>query len=416
MNVLFLTLLDFSTITEHNIYTDLLREFVNHGHRIYTISPVEKRMKQGTHIVKEKDSTILKLKIGNIQKTNVIEKGISTITIESTYIRAIKRWFGKIKFDLVLYTTPPITFGRAVAYVKKRDGAKTYLLLKDIFPQNAVDMGMLSKNGIKGVLYRHFRKKEKQLYVVSDKIGCMSMANLEYIKKHNLEVSQDKLEICPNTIDNVDIQAVDKKKIRRKFHIPQNKLIFIYGGNFGKPQNVDYILRILKESKRYSFAHFVMCGAGTDFYKIQAYKEKGAENVTVIGTLPYIKYVELLRACDIGMIFLDYNFTIPNFPSRLLDYLNYGMPVIAATDKNTDLSEIIIKYKFGWWCESNRVENYMKLLEQIGNQIQIISQKGELGKKYMMENYTTGHAYEVIVNSYNSVRKEDSEETLWKNC
>ena len=94
-------------------------------------------------------------------------------------------YFADIKFDLILYSTPPITFYKAIEYVKKRDGAKTYLLLKDIFPQNAVDLGMMSKTGLKGLIYKYFRKKEKKLYAISDKIGCMSQANVDYVLKHN---------------------------------------------------------------------------------------------------------------------------------------------------------------------------------------------------------------------------------------
>lgn len=90
-----------------------------------------------------------------------------------------------MKFDLIIYSTPPITFQRAVEYVKERDNAQTYLLLKDIFPQNAVDIGILSKNGWKGLIYKYFRKKEKKLYGISDRIGCMSEANCKYILSHN---------------------------------------------------------------------------------------------------------------------------------------------------------------------------------------------------------------------------------------
>ena len=181
MKLLFLTLLDFKSIEERNIYTDLLREFRKNGHEVYVISPVERKKKQKTHLIEENGATILKLKIGNTQKTNIIEKGISTVLLEPTFIRGIKEYFSHIKFDLVLYSTPPITFCGAIEYVKKRDNARTYLLLKDIFPQNAVDMGMLSKSGIKGMLYKYFRKKEKKLYAISDRIGCMSQANVAYV-------------------------------------------------------------------------------------------------------------------------------------------------------------------------------------------------------------------------------------------
>ena len=159
MNVLFLTLLDFDSLDERNIYADLLREFAKHGHNLFVISPVERRKNQATKLLKTDKATILKLKIGNTQKTNIIEKGISTISIEPKFTAGIKKYFSDIKFDLVIYSTPPITFCNAIEFVKRRDGAKTYLLLKDIFPQNAVDLGMMSKNGVKGLIYKFFRHR-----------------------------------------------------------------------------------------------------------------------------------------------------------------------------------------------------------------------------------------------------------------
>ena len=165
MNVLFLTLIEFDSFNEKNIYTDLLREFIKHGHHVCAISPVEKRKGVSTNLIKESGSTILRLQIGNVQKTNFLEKGISTLMIEPLYKNAIKRYFSDLKFDLVVYSTPPITLFSAIEYVKRRDCAKTYLLLKDIFPQNALDIGALSTDGFKGVIYRHFRKQEKKLYM-----------------------------------------------------------------------------------------------------------------------------------------------------------------------------------------------------------------------------------------------------------
>ncbi|MCI9480632.1 MAG: glycosyltransferase family 4 protein [Lachnospiraceae bacterium] len=401
MNIIFLTIGNIADINQSGTYTDLLRHFQRKGHKVYVVCQRERRLNLETELQEGINLSILRVKTGNITKVNFIEKGISTLLIGYRYQKAIQKYLSHISFDLVLYSTPPITLASVVKWIKSKYNAVSYLMLKDIFPQNAVDLGILKKQGLKGPIYRYFRKKEKQLYAYSDKIGCMSKANLEYIKQKNPEVLEEKLEICPNTIDNIKIEPVDRKEIRKKYNIPEDKIVFIYGGNFGKPQDIDYILKVLKESRRYLLFHFIMCGSGTEFYRIQACKKEGIDNLTVIAALPYEEYVELLKACDIGMIFLDSRFTIPNFPSRLLDYLNYGLPVIAATDKNTDLGEIIIKNEFGWWCESNYVENYMELLEQIEDEIEIISEKGMCGKKYMLEHFTTGQAYRVILNSYN---------------
>ena len=127
MNILFLTLLDFSSLNEHNIYTDLLREFAKHNHKVYIISPIERRKKQESQLIETDEVVILKLKIGNIQKTNILEKGFSTLSIEPLFIAGIKKYFLQVKFDLVIYSTPPITFCNAIQFVKKRDGARACL-------------------------------------------------------------------------------------------------------------------------------------------------------------------------------------------------------------------------------------------------------------------------------------------------
>ena len=273
MNVLFLTLCEYNSIFERDIYTDLLRVFMSHGDKVYLISPIERRHKKESFVIQEGTSTILRLKIGNTQKTNIIEKGISTVLMEQTFIRGIKKYFSNIKFDLVIYSTPPITLVGAVEYVKERDNARTYLLLKDIFPQNAVDIGILSKEGLKGILYKYFRKKEKRLYRVSDRIGCMSPANVKYVLEHNSEIASSVVEECPNSVEIID-KSVDvqlRRKIREKYNIPVNKKVFVYGGNLGKPQGIPFLIECLKAVSSVDEAFFLIVGDGTEYNLLENY-------------------------------------------------------------------------------------------------------------------------------------------------
>jgi len=368
MNVLFLTLLDFESIEEHNIYTDLLREFRKNGHELYVVSPVERRKGVDTHLIHSERVNILKLKIGNTQKTNIIEKGISTVLIEPIFISGIKKYFNNVKFDLVLYSTPPITFCNAIKYVKRRDDAKTYLLLKDIFPQNAVDMGMLSKTGVKGILYKFFRNKEKKLYEISDRIGCMSQANVEYVIKHNPEVAPEIVEICPNSIEVIDksVTEAERIQIRNKYNIPLDKKVFVYGGNLGKPQGIDFLIECLKSQESNEKVYFLMVGDGTEYSKIEKYvAESNPQNVRLMKRLPKEDYDLMVGACDVGMIFLDHKFTIPNYPSRLLSYMQAKLPVLAVTDPNTDIGKDIVEGGFGWWCESDDCTKFNSIIHEI---------------------------------------------------
>lgn len=398
MNVLFLTLLSFDSLMDRNIYTDLLREFVKNGHRVYAISPVEKRQNQTTHIIEEENSTILRLQIGNTQKTNIIEKGISTVLIEPTFKKAIKKFFSDVKFDLVLYSTPPITLVSAIEYVKKRDHAKTYLLLKDIFPQNAVDIGILTKTGLKGLLYKHFRKQEKKLYAISDYIGCMSEANVRYVLEHNLEIEKSKVEVCPNSIDVIDksVDADTRKIIREKYGIPIDKKVFVYGGNLGKPQGIPFLIKCLEECHDIENVFFLIVGDGTEYHLLSDYveKEKPA-NVKLMKRLPKEDYDTLVGACDVGMIFLDYRFTIPNFPSRLLPYMQAKLPVLAVTDSNTDIGKIIVDGGFGWWCESNDLQGFFRVLLTDFDKAM-----GNIGFNYLKKHYSVEGSYKTIERAF----------------
>lgn len=402
MKILFLTLLDFDNIKEQGIYSDLIRSFMSHGHDMYVISPREKRKQLPEELFKVDNCQILKLQIGNMQKTNILEKGISTLTLEKKFVNSIKKYFSEIKFDLVLYSTPPITLQKAVSYVEKRDGAATYLLLKDIFPQNALDLGMLKKTGVKGFLYRYFRQKEIKLYAASDYIGCMSKANVDFVLEHNTSIDASKVEVCPNSIKPLDlhIETEEKDAIKFKYGIPTDKTIFVYGGNLGKPQGVDFLIECLEYTKDYTEAYFLIVGSGTEYSKLDDYfKKKKPNNARLISQLPKLDYELLVNVCDVGLIFLDRRFTIPNFPSRLLSYMQASMPVIAVTDRNTDIGKVIEENQFGYWCESTDAHEFgIKVKLLCSKELQ--KQMGTRSRRYLEGNYTAEHSYEVIVRHF----------------
>jgi len=397
MKVLFLSLSGFQSYSQHNIYCDILREFIKNGHEVYSIAPIERKHNIETHW--EENEHILQLKIGNTQKTNIIEKGISTLMIEPQFKAAIKKYFSDIKFDLILYTTPPITLLSAIKYVKKRDNAKTYLMLKDIFPQNALDIGMLTTSGIKGIIYRFFRRKEKKFYAISDKIGCMSPANVQYVIDHNPEVDPAKVEVCPNCIEAQDISITDEEKqgIKEKYGIPTDKRVFVYGGNLGKPQGIPFIIDCLRAAKDNKDAFFLIVGSGTEYGVLENFiNTEKPSNVKLLAALPKEDYERMILACDVGMIFLDHRFTIPNFPSRLLAYMQASLPVWAVTDPNTDIGKIITDGNFGWWCESNSTERFVECLETIcKSDLKTESENSRKG----LEKYSADKGYSEIINS-----------------
>lgn len=400
MNVLFLTIGEMDSIEAPGIYSDLLRHFRDEGHGVHIVATRERRSGLKTELVDKQGVKILYVHTGNITKCNLIEKGISTVLISSAYKRAINKYFGDIDFDLIIYSTPPITLVGVIGSEKKRTHAKTYLLLKDIFPQNAVDIGMFTKSGIKGIIWRYFRGKEKKLYAVSDKIGCMSRANCQHVLQHNPEIPASKVEVCPNSIEPVDMRLSDEEKqsFRRKYGLPEDKRIFVYGGNLGRPQDVPFIVECLKACATVDDAYFVIAGSGTDRHVLEEYiSAEAPENVRLFEHMPKTEYDQMVGCCDVGLIFLDHRFTIPNFPSRLLSYMQAGLPVLACTDKHTDVGQIIAEEGFGWWCESTKADGFAQWVSKIC----CMDIKNMVQKEFdfLMNNYSVKDAYKTIVDS-----------------
>ncbi len=387
----------------NNLYTDLA-ETISKKHDITVVVTEESNKITTTALNIERGFEVLRVKTGNMFNVNLVQKAISYITMQNKLKSAIKKYLSDRRYDLIIFTAPPVTLGKVIKYVMKKYNAKSYLMQKDIFPQNAIDLGIMNKLN---PVYWYFKNKEKNLYKIASKIGCMSQGNIEYLLKSNKFLNNKKLELFPNTIKISKIIENEKVKIREKYNIPKNCVIALYGGNFGKPQGMDFIIKIIESYKNDSKVCFIFSGKGTEKKKLYSYiKENEIQNVIALEFIPKQDYNNILKEADIGLIFLDYRFTIPNIPSRTLSYFEYGIPIMAATDKNTDYKELIKNSNSGMWVYSNDVEEFKNKFNYMIQNKLIREEMGRNGRKYLEENLTTDQSIKILENTYKNLMKE----------
>lgn len=397
MNVLFLTLA-WPENNEHNLYTDLMEEFRDNGHNVYVVAARERRVGKATEYSVKNGLHILRVRCGNIQKTNPFEKGISSILLGYQMQIAIKKYLSNINFDLIMCSTPPITIARTIKTLKKKYSAKVYLLLKDIWPQGPADMGAIKENGL---VWRYFRRKEKLMYKVSDYIGCMSPANVKYVLKHNKELSPEKVEECPNTMRPRKQEPVNSIQIRNKYKVPEDEVVFLFGGNLGKPQGVSFLIDVAEQMSDRDNVFFLIVGSGTEYSKIKMrIEEKSLNNILLLERLPKLDYEMLCNASDVGLILLDKNFTIPNFPSRLLSYLDIGIPVLCATDEVCDMGDIVEEWDCGIKTLHGDINSFIKAVEKIARDEELRINMSRNARKLLEEKYTAKHSYKIIMNHF----------------
>lgn len=400
MNVLFITIENYSSFDQRSIYMDLINELISRGHYVSVISACERRDKENCQIEFYQlpgKGDIRKIHIPNITKVgNFVLKGINLLISIPLFKKAAKKAAKNLQYDLVLYGSPPISILGAIQYIKKKQNARTYLMLKDIWPYDCLFGGALETTGWKRHAFNLLALLARRLYQVSDTIGCMSPANIRFLVENEPDIDRTKLEICPNCIRPLDCQLSEKEKkdIRGRYGIPEDKVVFVYGGNLGIPQGIDYVIQSIIDSRVVLDAFFLVIGGGTEADKLQ--KLSGhIQNFQLVNTLPKDDYDSLVSACDVGLVYLNCDCLAPNFPSRILTYMQASLPLLCATDVYTDVGTIAETNGFGFSCESRETAEFVNLVNKLCDS-SLRAQMGLRAYRYLHEHYSASKVCDII--------------------
>lgn len=374
------------------IYADLAKALVRRGHEVSILCGTSLPRDESV-LYRENNCDIVYFNIPNQFGVNKFKKGLIQLLIEPKMLCQLMRHFKGRRFDAVIYPTPPITLANVVQYCREAFGAQSYLMLKDIFPQNAVDLAMMRRQGF---LHRYFRALEKRLYRFSDKIGCMSQANIDYMRRHLSPDQHAKLELFPNTIE---IQPPLSAPIRE-----DGVTRFVFGGNLGKPQAIDFFLRCLKSLRGENRARFDIIGSGSEAALIERFlRENHIDNAHFFARLPRKEYARLLSEADVGLILLDRAFTIPNYPSRMLAYMQQQKAILAATDRATDVRQLIEREaRCGLWCASDDEKAFVEHVRFLCMNRDLIPKFGASGYQYLRDHFSVERSVDILERHFHS--------------
>lgn len=368
------------------IYLDLVEALVKAGHEVTVLAGTTEH--EGG-MCEEHGCRVVYMKLPDQFKAGKIKKGLVQLLMEPMMLSLIRKYLWRELFTMILYPTPPITLANVVKKCRRHYHAISYLMLKDIFPQNAVDLQMMGEGGL---VHRYFQSVERKLYNESDIIGCMSPANVEYMKKILPEEQHGKLELFPNTV------RIKPLVLQTKRREEEDSTYFVFGGNLGKPQGLTFLLQGMEKLNDYEKAKFLVIGDGTESVYVENYiRDHKLFRVEYHKELPREEYEEILKMQDIGIVSLSALFTIPNFPSRVLSYMQMGKPVFAVTDRNSDIGEMIVKEaKCGFYCPADDVDLFVKTVKEICEKRDELPGLGANGRKYLEENYNVERSVAVL--------------------
>ena len=310
---------------------DLSIEFMRQGHE--TIVLVADPSIHKRYIIEDYYGvTVARLKSPQTKGLGYIRRTLGEIGTPFSMICNLKASpLGDHHFDAIVWYSPTIFLGPIVRWLKKRYTAKSYLILRDIFPQWAADMGIVSR----GPIFRFFNLIANYQYRSADVIGVQAHGNLAFFQANGLSGLSAKLEVLHNWL-------ADISDVGSPIDIAQTCLrgrrIFVYAGNMGTAQHLDKLVNLAINLRKRSDIGFLFVGRGSEVERLRRLvTEYELTNVLFEDEIDPEHIPGLYAQCHVGMVCLDGRHKTHNIPGKLLSYLQAGLPILASVNEGNDL-------------------------------------------------------------------------------
>ncbi len=352
---------------------DLAQQFAALGHRPIVIVPSSMPDKPWT--VERLDGIeVLRVAAPPTRSPSFVRRALAEMWLPFAMYRNIRRSpFRREKWDILAWYSPPIFFGPLIWKLRCNSGARTYLILRDIFPEWAVDLGLVRK----GPVYLVFKAIAAIQYAVADVIGVQTPSNLGYLSnwaspRRRIEVLSNWLAVTPDTGCSI---AVGKTALA-------GRKIFVYIGNMGVAQGMDIFIELIQSLRHREDIGFLFVGRGSEFPKLEAEKaSRELNNALFFDEIDSLEIPGLLAQCHVGMVALHPDHKTHNIPGKFVSYVHYGLPVLARVNGGTDLERLIEDEEVGRVYAGNSVDELKRLAEELADNEALRRSMSERGRQ-----------------------------------
>jgi len=353
---------------------DLARQLAALGHRPVMIVPSLTSDKPWT-IERAEGIEVLRIAAPPTRAASHIRRALAEMWLPFAMLRNVRRSpFRSAKWDLLVWYSPPIFFGPLIWALRNASGARTYLILRDIFPEWAVDLGILKK----GPAYLLLKAVAAFQYAVADTIGVQTESNLAYLPnwtksaRRRVEVLHNWLAVMPNAGSSIDIARTELA----------GRKIFVYIGNMGVAQGIEIFIDLIQCLRHRKDIGFLFVGRGSEFPKLEAERvSRDLDNVLFFDEIDSSEIPGLLAQCQVGLVALHPDHKTHNIPGKFVSYARYGLPVLARVNGGTDLERLIEERGVGRVYVGYAVDELKRLAEELADDDGLRNSMSERGRE-----------------------------------
>ncbi len=372
-----------------HLMLELAQELQARGHQITVITTwPEYNLDQGTvqrefkELEDENGIAVMRIKTLPHHNVNYVVRGLSQLLMPLQFLK--KLWVYKVKPDAVVVYSPPLPLAFVGTWLK-RSGATTLLNVQDLFPQNAIDLGILRS----ALQIKFFKALERFSYETADIVTVHSLGNRAMLLRQQPELPESKVSLLHNW---VDVHHHNPARFATDFRVLWNihqKQIAVFAGVIGPSQYLDLILDIAEQMQDQSDLLFLIVGDGKEKERLERVaKQKGLENVRFEGFVSRDLYPSLLSICSIGLVCLSPQNQTPVVPGKILGHMAAGLPVAAFLHESSDAHALIAQAQCGVSANSNNFAECLTAMKSLLEKQAEFQEIGESGRKYASENFS----------------------------
>jgi glycosyltransferase involved in cell wall biosynthesis len=246
-------------------------------------------------------------------------------------------------FDVVFAWMPAVAIAPLVPIFARAGIRHRLLFIWDFFPDHYREIGRIPG----GLPYRAAKWWEQRLLGGFTAILCTLHGNAAYLRDHYRVRPDQRVLVASLWSDTTPLPAVDRSAIRARYDLPSDRPIAIFGGQIVEGRGFDQMLDAADiAATEGSPLLFLFVGDGRLAPTLTKAAES-RENIRWLPAMPRADYLELLGACDVGMAVTVPGVTSFSTPTKTMDYLRAGLPVIVALEEGSDFAGIIRRYDVG---------------------------------------------------------------------
>lgn len=341
---------------------DLSREFVRQGHQLTVMLPGSElgpNDRQPWRLEEFDGAQVLRLHAPKTKDIGYARRTLAELAMPYFMLRSLRASpLAQQRWDGVIWYSPSIFHGPLVKALKRASGCPSYLIIRDIFPEWAVDMELMKR----GLAYRFFRSVADFQYSVADVIGVQTAGNLPYFDSWRRSPGRT-LEVLPNWLGAPGDKSCP---IRLEDTALAGRKVFVYAGNMGVAQNMDLVLDAAEQLKHRTDLGFLMVGRGSERDRLrQEASSRGIDNMMFFDEIDPDAIPDLYSQCHAGIVTLDPRHKSHNIPGKFLTYMQCGLPVLANVNRGNDLAALVKSHAVGEVSETGSAIDLVERIERL---------------------------------------------------